>query len=206
MISTHAYNELFRTVSSMDTVNLMNSLMLRDPVTYQHSVRVALLAEKFADQLKLTEAGRRQFTRGCFLHDVGKLLIPEQILMKCGKLNSWEWGEMKKHTLYGEGLLSHEFQSDSEVMNIVRYHHERYDGLGYPYGLAGDNIPLLARACSIIDAFDAMAYGRAYQTRKSLSDIWHELERNAGTQFDSDLLLQFLEAAPRLLYLYPHTN
>ena len=127
--------------------------------------------------------------------DIGKVKIPDYILLKNGKLTDEEYSKMKKHPTIGKDILSNS-ELFEDILPIVMYHHERFDGKGYPYGLSDNNIPLLARIVSVADAFDAMTSRRSYRDELNLSYVKNELKSNSGTQFDpiiTKTLLDILE-------------
>jgi putative nucleotidyltransferase with HDIG domain len=126
------------------------------------------------------------------VHDIGKILIPNEILKKPTKLNEAEYALIKKHPEYGAKVL---FASEEvkEVATIVNYHHERWDGTGYPEGLKGEEIPLVSRVISVADAFDAMISDRPYRKGLSIHNAREEIRKNSGTQFDPEIVEIFLE-------------
>ncbi|MGO4548935.1 HD-GYP domain-containing protein [Paenibacillus sp. 2TAB23] len=174
----------------------MKYLMYKSPATYRHCVRVALLAEIVVPYLPIDEKEHAAFIRGCFLHDVGKTKVPNDILHKKERLNDWEWSVLRKHPVYGEEILRNQSFYDENILQLVRFHHERYDGTGYPEGRKGEQIPLFARACSVIDALDSMLSMRPYKKPLTASEAYRELERHRNTQFDAvivDLVLELPE-------------
>ncbi|MFE4713785.1 MULTISPECIES: HD-GYP domain-containing protein [Paenibacillus] len=170
----------------------MNFLRDKHPETHRHSIRVAMMAEELAGSMKLIEKEKNILVRGCFLHDIGKSLIPVEILDQQEPLTEEQWNILKLHPLLGAELAKDFPGIDSEVNDVIRYHHERWDGTGYPYGLKGEDIPFLARVCSVIDAYDAMQSFRPYRERTSIQQAKDELRAHAGTQFDSQIVDQFL--------------
>ncbi|WP_286155087.1 HD domain-containing phosphohydrolase [Bacillus sp. FJAT-27264] len=170
----------------------MNFLRDKHPETHRHSIRVAMMAEELAGSMKLIEKEKNILIRGCFLHDIGKSLIPVEILDQKEPLTEEQWNILKMHPLLGAELAKDFPGIDSGVTNVIRYHHERWDGKGYPYGLKGEDIPFLARVCSVIDSYDAMQSFRPYRERTSIQQAKDELRAHAGTQFDSQIVDQFL--------------
>lgn len=130
--------------------------------------------------------------RGCFLHDIGKLFLPASVLNHSGPLSESKWRIMKLHPVLGAHILESDKGICEKSLEIVKYHHERWDGQGYPYGRAEEEIPFLARICSIIDAFDCMIAGRPYKSSKGVQEAKEELLRHAGTQFDGNLVKVFV--------------
>jgi HD-GYP domain-containing protein (c-di-GMP phosphodiesterase class II) len=132
--------------------------------------------------------------RAAELHDAGKIAIPEDILHKPGPLSDAEWELMRRHTLIGERILG-VTPALAPVAKVVRRSHERWDGRGYPDGLAGEEIPLAARIIFVCDAFEAMTAGRPYKAAVSVEEALEELRRNAGSQFDPAVVAVFSELA-----------
>ncbi|OXM87301.1 HD-GYP domain-containing protein [Paenibacillus rigui] len=180
---------------------ILDRLLDKDKETYEHVLRVGTLAHCWTSQLELLEYEEREaFVAGCFIHDIGKILIDTNILQKTSKLDREEWTLMRMHPELGVTLLSIEEIKNPNILDIVMYHHERWDGLGYPQGLQGTNIPKLARMCSIIDAFDAMLSDRPYKKGMSLEEAKAELLAQAGIQFDEMYVKQFLSLPDHLLH------
>jgi HD-GYP domain-containing protein (c-di-GMP phosphodiesterase class II) len=127
-----------------------------------------------------------------WLHDIGKVAISESILNKTGKLDNEEWTEIKRHPEIGYRILS-TVNEMAELADIVLVHHERWDGKGYPQGLKGEEIPLNGRIIAVADAFDAMTRQRTYREVLSDEDAIEEIRKNAGTQFDPDIVEVFIE-------------
>ena len=159
-----------------------------DEYTGQHTQDVVELTIAVADRLRVDEETRRAAEFGALLHDVGKVAIPNEIINKPGPLDEAEWAIMKTHTIEGQRMLERVGGMLARVGVVVRASHERFDGGGYPDGLAGEAIPLAARIVSACDAYNAMTTDRSY--RKALSDdvAVAELRNNAGTQFDPDVV------------------
>ena len=122
------------------------------------------------------------------MHDIGKIGTRDAVLNKPGSLTAEEFAEMKRHTTDGEAMLGVLRDDYPAVLHIVRWHHERLDGSGFPDGLSGDRIPLPARIVSVADAFDAMTTSRPYRNGQSFGQAWSELQRCARSQFDPDVL------------------
>jgi len=185
-----------------DISEMMKLLRYKHEETYHHCVRVALLSEKAALAMRLDAASTQKLVRGCFIHDLGKLLIPNAILDSVKPLTEEQWALIKRHPEYGSDILKDKGERDADLVRLVLHHHERWDGKGYPYGLAGEQIPLFARICSVVDAFDTMMSPRPYRRRKTLEEATEELLRNAGTQFDAAVVHAFVPMASEVTPLY----
>jgi diguanylate cyclase (GGDEF)-like protein/putative nucleotidyltransferase with HDIG domain len=172
---------------------LCAALDIRDKLTHRHSQRVATMAIAMGRRLGLTEAYLTQLANAAVLHDIGKIGVADSVLSKPAGLDESEWKEIRRHPELGYELLRG-FDFLKEAAEIVVAHHERYDGAGYPRGLAGDEIPFAARIFAVIDAFDAMTSRRPYREPLSPNQAFEELLRNAGTQFDQRVVKAFVEA------------
>jgi PAS domain S-box-containing protein/putative nucleotidyltransferase with HDIG domain len=162
-------------------------LELRDYETRGHSMRVASKSVELAAGLGVTERDLVHIRRGALLHDIGKMGIPDSILLKPGELNSEEWDEMKKHPIYGyEILRSIGFLEPS--LDIVLYHHERWNGSGYPKGLKGREIPLPARIFAVVDIWDSLINERPYRNAWSTEKTWAYLQKAAGEELDPEIV------------------
>jgi putative nucleotidyltransferase with HDIG domain len=159
-----------------------------DAYTGSHSRDVVELTLAVADELGLDARARRDAEFAALLHDVGKVRTPKEIINKPGALTDEEREIIKQHTIEGERMLEKVGGLLGEIGHIVRSCHERHDGQGYPDGLAGDEIPLIARIVSCCDAFNAMTTDRPYRAAMSLEEAQEELRRNAGTQFHPDVV------------------
>jgi diguanylate cyclase (GGDEF)-like protein len=176
---------------------LAKAVDTRDAYTGSHSERVAALAAKIAGQLGLAPEEVELTRLAASLHDLGKLAIPEEILRKPGELSSAEWIVLQRHPQIGHRMLVS--LGVDPIADWVLHHHERWDGSGYPAGLAGERIPLGARIIFVADAFDAMTSNRLYREPLSRDAAYLEVERCQGTQFDPEVVQAFLAAvdAPR---------
>ncbi len=166
-----------------------------DGYTGEHSRDVVALTLSVADELGLSERERRDAEFAALLHDVGKIRVPNEIINKPGKLTSEEWELMKQHTIEGERLLHRVGGLLGEIGKIVRSCHERHDGTGYPDGLAGEEIPIVARVVAACDAYNAMTTDRSYRQALSRDDAVAELRRSAGTQFDPQVVDALIAAS-----------
>ncbi|AZR74411.1 hypothetical protein BBF96_14055 [Anoxybacter fermentans] len=162
---------------------LTGAIDAKDMYTAGHSQRVAEISTTIAYELGLTQREIDIIHYGALLHDIGKIGIPESILNKKGRLTDEEFDIIKRHPVIGTNILrSIDFLEDA--LSIVRAHHERYDGKGYPDQLKGEDIPFMARIVCVADAWDAMTSDRSYRKALPLEVVIEELEKNAGTQFD----------------------
>ena len=168
-----------------------------DAYTGQHTQDVVELTVAVADKLGVDEETRRAAEFGALLHDVGKVAIPNEIINKPGPLDDDEWVIMKTHTIEGQRMLERVGGLLARVGVVVRASHERYDGGGYPDGLAGEAIPLAARIVSACDAYNAMTTDRSYRKALSVEVAVTELRANAGTQFDPDVVEALVAVATR---------
>ncbi|HTW84590.1 MAG TPA: HD domain-containing phosphohydrolase [Candidatus Sulfotelmatobacter sp.] len=172
-----------------DVEPLVECALLRDPYTRMHLLHVNHIAHAWAPRLELG-ALYETFVRAALLHDIGKLLVPEQLLLKPARLEPHEYRTMQRHADYGRSILS-DYPGFEDVARIIGQHHERWDGHGYPNGVAGERIDRLARAVSVIDAFSAMTIDRPYHRAISEREALLELERCAGSQFDAEMVRSF---------------
>ncbi|MFP5113967.1 bifunctional diguanylate cyclase/phosphohydrolase [Bacillaceae bacterium C204] len=163
----------------------------KDVYTYRHSKRVYQYAVDFSRVLNLSVHERKTLILGALVHDIGKIEIPRDILSKKGKLEPHEWEMMKKHVTFGKEIIATNKKLE-DLIPIVELHHERYDGNGYPYGLAGKSIPKLARILCVIDSFDAMTTERPYQKTKTFQEAIVELRDCSGKQFDPQFIEPFI--------------
>ena len=176
--------------------SLSNALEAKDAVTSQHTEEVVRLAVAVAAELDLELDAVQSVELGAVLHDIGKVRVPEAILNKRGALTEEEWEVMRTHPVVGEQIIR-PIQSLQSILPIVRHHHERWDGSGYPDGLAGSAIPLGARIVAVCDAYRAMTEDRPYRTALSEAVARNELEQGAGAQFDADCVQALLRALDR---------
>jgi putative nucleotidyltransferase with HDIG domain len=175
---------------------LVHALEAKDAYTSGHSARVSRYAVKTAVQLGITHDRLEHLRLGGELHDIGKIGTQEAVLNKPGPLTADEFAHIKEHTVLGEKILAPFLNESPVVLRIVRSHHERMDGSGFPDGLKGDKIPLEARIVSVVDAFDAMTTNRAYRPSRSPQEAIEELGRCAGSHFDAQVVEAFLRAFP----------
>ncbi|WP_223589923.1 HD-GYP domain-containing protein [Neobacillus bataviensis] len=178
-------------------LSLAKSLDSRDPYTASHSEKVAKYALMIAKELKLSNRQCEAVYIGGLLHDIGKIGVPEHILLKPSQLTNEEFDVIKKHPVIGYKTMEHVSSfKENGVLDMVLYHHERYDGKGYPYGKKGEEIPLAARIIAVADTFDAMTTRRVYRNHMDLEYVYNEINSNKGLQFDpliADVFLKILK-------------
>ncbi len=177
-------------IQSMKTFT--NFIDAKDKYTRGHSIRVGFYTKKIAERMDFDEDELDNIYYIALLHDVGKINISDAILNKPGKLDDEERDIIKTHTTNGAQILK-DFSSVPHIVEGARYHHERYDGKGYPEGLSGEQIPLVARIIGVADAFDAMNSDRCYRKAYPMEKIVKELKEGAGKQFDPEVVKVMLE-------------
>lgn len=168
------------------------ALEYRDLETRGHTDRVVDLARRFATALDLDPARRQAFIWGAYLHDIGKIAVPDTILLKPGRLTDEEFGIIRQHTIYGVEMTRGIPFLPTETRQVIRSHHEHWDGYGYPDRLAGNEIPLLARMFALVDVYDALTSVRPYKPAWTHEEAAAELQAQAGKQFAPDLVETFL--------------
>ncbi len=167
------------------------ALDLRDRETEGHTQRVTQMTVRLARELRFTEEEIIHIRRGALLHDMGKMGIPDEILQKPGPLTDEEWFIMRKHPQYAYQMLS-PISYLNQALIIPYYHHERWDGSGYPQGLKGDQIPLFARLFAVVDVWDALSSDRPYRKRMPPKEVTEYLEKESGRLFDPYIVEKFL--------------
>jgi putative nucleotidyltransferase with HDIG domain len=175
---------------------IISTLEEKDSYTHGHSIRVAEYAVLMAQEVGLSEVEVREVELSALFHDVGKIGIPDNVLLKPARLTRAEFEIMKSHPVRSARIL----EKISHLRNLIpgiKYHHERYDGLGYPEGLAADAIPLYARIILIADTYDAMTSTRPYRLALDREVAFAELRSCSGTQFDPNLVDAFIKAMRR---------
>lgn len=173
---------------------VVHALEVKDPYTRGHSIRVSRFSMVMARHLGLDDDTIRQIELGGHVHDIGKIGVRESILNKEGPLTDAEYAHIMTHPVVGWQILSPLLTDAPLALNVVRSHHERYDGNGVPDALLGDMIPFEARIVSVTDAFDAMTSGRAYRRghRMNVASALRELQKHRGTQFDPAMVAEFV--------------
>ena len=177
---------------------LVEALEAKDPYIKEHLRAVSNLALRIGSEISLPQGQMEALTSGAMLHDLGKIGIPDRILQKSGRLTEDEYAEIKRHPMLGVSILT-PVKELASALPVIRHHHERFDGKGYPDGLRGEDIPLIARVVSVADAFDSMVRARPYGYGISRKAALGEIEENSGTQFDPRIVRALLEVvyAPR---------
>jgi putative two-component system response regulator len=171
--------------------SLARSIEGKDPYTHGHCERLADYSARLGEQLALPEEQLTALRRGGVVHDIGKIAVPDSILLKPGKLSEEEWKLMREHPLVGERICA-PLKSFRSVLPIIRHHHEKFDGSGYPDGLRGQSIPITARVLQIVDVYDALTterpYKRAFSSTEALQTMKEEVARG---WWDPDIFNQF---------------
>lgn len=171
---------------------LLKTLGEKSDETEEHAWRMQKLTFLMAEELDLSQAKMDKLSLVATLHDIGKTIIPAEILTKKGKLNEEEWETIQQHPNTGYRIAS-ATEEFSHVAEEILYHHERWNGSGYPHGLQGEEIPLLSRIITIVDAYDVMTNGRSYKEAMTKQAALEELQRCSGTQFDPHLVKKFIK-------------
>lgn len=170
---------------------LANAAEARDELTGEHAQRVEHVSERLAIAAGMTSEDAADIGRASLLHDIGKLKVPDSVLLKPGPLTPDETDLIRRHTLWGEAILAHG-EAFRTARRVARWHHENFDGTGYPDGLRAEAIPLEARVVRIADAFDAMTNDRPYRAARPVDEALDELRAGAGRLFDPELVTLFL--------------
>ncbi|MBP3925197.1 diguanylate cyclase [bacterium] len=178
--------------------SLAGAIDAKDPYTKDHSTSVSRYSEALARALNLPESEVQRITLGALLHDVGKIGIPENVLKKPGKLDDNEWEIMKQHPSIGAEKVLAPNEALRDLIPIVKYHHERVDGNGYPEKLKGDEIPLAARIVAVADAYHALISDRPYRKGMAIQKACEILQEGAGKIWDTELVRHFISIAPSL--------
>ncbi len=173
-----------------DFVFALTQLRSVDDYTYQHSVNVGVLSLIIGIDLSLTKEELKNLGMGAILHDIGKIMIPEEIIKKPSKLTLEEFAEVKKHTEYGYEILV-QTDIEEEAARIALHHHEKYDGTGYCRGLRNTKIPLFARIVAVADVYDAMSNDRVYQKRFMPDKVFREITHLGDKHFDTEIMETF---------------
>lgn len=181
------------------TVNaIIEALDAKDSFTLGRSRRVTFFAAKMVKYFNMSNEDIGKLELAGLLHDIGMIGVPEEILGKTEALTNEEFEIIKKHVHYGIKILE-DIKQLKDVVDIIKYHHEKYDGSGYPYGLKGDEIPLSSKLISIADAYDSMISHRSYRKSLSHEEAMQRLEEQAGKQFDPEVVTAFKTVMPEIL-------
>jgi HD-GYP domain-containing protein (c-di-GMP phosphodiesterase class II) len=194
MLYESLFENVFQTLTS-----LIAAINKRDSYTENHCHRVTDMTLLLADKMDLADYEKDVLRFVGPVHDLGKIGVPDSILLKPGGLTDEEYSMMKSHSAFGEEILSR-FDILSKESKIIRSHHERYDGRGYPDALARDEIPICSRVIAVCDTFDAMVTNRPYRKALEKEYAFDEIERCKGSQFDPDIADCFLEMAKGDVY------
>ena len=198
--------KIVSSIKSADEAKLLSlaqTIELKDPYTKGHCERVAAYALMLADGMDLSDVMKKNIKYGSWLHDCGKIGVPEIILNKPSELNDEQFATMKKHSRWGADVAK-TAQLPEPVVNIALYHHERFNGEGYPLGLKGINIPLEARVVAIADAFDAMTSDRPYRKKLSKEDAIAVITKSKGASFDPALVDIFVRVLTDFVFNNEH--
>jgi HD-GYP domain-containing protein (c-di-GMP phosphodiesterase class II) len=176
--------------------SILNNVKVKDPFTFYHCARVGRGARKLAQAMGLNEYDQIRLEFAGLFHDIGKVGVPDNILLKPGKLTQPEFETMKSHSLMSAAIIEpmKEYEFFKSLLPGIRAHHERIDGFGYPYGMQGEQIPLSARIISVIDSVDAMMNTRPYRQALSFDIVKKELVDFSGRQFDQSIVKIYLDA------------
>lgn len=172
---------------------ILNILSMKSEEAASHCIRVSNLCYRIGKVLSLSDKDMKDLYISSILHDIGKIFIKDEILNKPAILTRTEYETIKKHSTKGAQIIN-KIEKLSGVSQIILYHHERYDGKGYPYGLKGQEAPLLSRIISVADAFDAMTSPRSYKLTLSVNEAVDELNKGRFTQFDGEIVDVFIDA------------
>lgn len=186
------YENIFENLIS-SLYAFVETIEARDSYTKQHSHRVSLYAMSIAGAMSCTQEEIDKLNVAGLLHDIGKIGTPDHILLKPGALSGEEFDIIKNHPVTGSNIIGH-FGMWIDERNIIRHHHERYDGTGYPDGLKGKEIPLLSRVLSVADVYDALTSDRSYRKRMQEDDALNIIRKNTGIQFDPEVVNAFFDS------------
>ncbi len=207
LVERNAYSRKL-TESQLELIQrLAAAVEFRDNETGEHVQRIGILCERLALAIGWEPAEAEMLRHASAMHDIGKIGVPDQVLLKAGKLDETDWKVIRRHPeTGGEILAGSENPLVQMAESIARSHHERWDGGGYPDGLKGEAIPLVARICAVCDVYDALLSKRPYKDSWQLSDALAELQRGSGSHFDPMLVAAFLQLAPELTDELTHAS
>jgi len=181
-----------RSTLAANVLTLSIALEARDIETHRHTQRTALMAVRFGEQLGLQEPDLEYLRQSAYLHDLGKLCIPDAILQCAGRLTAEEWQVMQTHTTSGWAMASRIPGLSPVVLTVIRHHHEHWDGSGYPDGLTGSEIPFLARVLTVCDVYDALISERSYKHAWTVEATLEEIQAQSGRLFDPEVVHAFM--------------
>lgn len=193
---THDVEELKlqqRKICEQAVKSMLKALDAKDHYTYGHSMRVAFYSISLGQEMGLSEDELYDLEMAALFHDIGKIGVPDSVLLKPSRLTEEEFDEMKLHPSKSWEILK-DFEVFQDVARYAKHHHERYDGRGYPDALKGEEIPFFSRIILIADTFDAMTSTRPYRKGLSYDIAFSELQEFSGSQFDPDLVVHFINA------------
>jgi putative nucleotidyltransferase with HDIG domain len=183
----------------------MKTLALRDRMTARHSAAVARYTREMSAELGMPPEEQELLHTAGLFHDIGKFIFPDSILFAATGLTDEQYAIVRRHPEVGADLVA-EIEGYGPVAKIIRHHHERIDGKGYPYGLSGDQIPLGARIIAIADVYDVITARDTYRKPVSTSEAFEELRRSAGTQLDAELVEVFIDLVSRRGLMFSHSS
>lgn len=187
---------------------LVFALSVRDKYTHSHSMNVAQLSVNIGERIGMSSEQVENMRIAGIMHDIGKIAIPDSILLKPAKLTDAEYETIKTHSAIGKDIIFSSMRDNPDVIDFVHFHHERFDGRGYPRGLSGEDIPLVARVACLADSFDAMSNDRLYHQKKTLDQAIEEIKLNFGKQFDPEIGNVFVDFLSSRTYgdIYGHNK
>lgn len=186
-------SQIFQSHSSVALFDLLRTLRGNDDTVYAHSINVGLIARVLGKWLKMSNDDLDILTIAGFLHDIGKLTIPPEVLTKTGKLTDEEFAKIRKHPVNSYKILSTIPNIDKRILFVALQHHERYDGSGYPDHLSGDQIDDFAAIMAIADVYDAMTATRSYRSAKCAFEVIEDFEKDGYQKYNTKFIMTFLE-------------
>lgn len=193
------YNEKLNTLFKNTIISIIRAVDARDKYTAGHSKRVVEISLMIGKTLNMDDKSLEKLELAALFHDIGKLGIPESILNKPDSLTQLEYEKIKEHPSIGESIIN-QIEALEDILPIIRHHHEKFSGDGYPDGLSGENIPLESRIIALADAFDAMTTDRPYRKALSFEEALEEIKNNSSTQFDTSIVNSFFSIEEELKY------
>lgn len=193
------YNEKLNTLFKNTNISIIRAVDARDKYTAGHSKRVVEISLMIGKTLNMDDKSIKKLELAALFHDIGKLGIPESILNKPGSLTKLEYEKIMEHPIIGESIIN-QIEALEDILPIIRHHHEKFSGDGYPDGLSGENIPFESRIIALADAFDAMTTDRPYRKALSFEAALEEIRQNSSTQFDTSIVNSFFSIEEELKY------